>query len=172
MLKYLLKHAKEKPLIWEDYKQYGIGKYKLLLLKAREFGTDKIGHIKEPILDFIVNEDKWEEFQDTDLSYFDRQGIREKFIDVGEKLLFDVAYDYDSNFAHGLWGAVRESAMVRCENDAHQNHRLPDLEFKQKLPSVARDCREALLGCMKLLKDEFGISDWFVDKYLEEYHVT
>lgn len=172
VLKYLLKNAESKPAIWNEYKQYGIGKYKLVLLKAREFGTDKVGHIKESILNYIVNEDKMEEFQDTDFSYFDKQKIRDKFNDVGEKLLFDVAYDYDSSYAHGLWGAVRESAMVRCNNEAHQDHRLPDLGFKQKLPSVARDCRVTLLGCMELLKNEFGISSWFVDKYLVENNET
>jgi hypothetical protein len=39
---------------------------------------------------------------DPEEPYFDKQGIREKSIEVGEKLLFDLFYDYDSNFAHGL----------------------------------------------------------------------
>ncbi|MBN2267217.1 MAG: hypothetical protein JW725_02645 [Candidatus Babeliaceae bacterium] len=36
MLKYLLKREIEQPKIWEEYKLYGISKYKLVLLKARE----------------------------------------------------------------------------------------------------------------------------------------
>lgn len=36
----------------------------------------------------------------------DKITIRDKAIEVDEKELYDIAYDYDSSFAHGLWGAI------------------------------------------------------------------
>jgi hypothetical protein len=139
MLKYLLNKEVEHPQIWEEYKLYGISKYKLILLKAREADLNKTSHFIPPIADAIVNEIKWEEFIDVDLKYFDKQGIREKSIEVGEKELYDLFYDYDSNFSHGLWGAIRESSMLHCDNATHRYHSIPDIHLKQTLPDVKPD---------------------------------
>lgn len=45
-----------------------------------------------------------------DTTYFDKKKIREKAIDVDEKDLFGLYYDYDSAFEHGLWGAISGTA--------------------------------------------------------------
>ena len=55
MLKYLLKREIEQPKIWEEYKLYGISKYKLILLKARESNsTDMTSHFSLPIVEALV----------------------------------------------------------------------------------------------------------------------
>lgn len=107
MLKYLLKIESEKPNIWTDYQLYGVSKYKLILLKARELNITDRSHFAIPVIDALVNEMMSEEFIDIDLRYFDQQGIREKSTYVNEKELYDFYYDYDSNYVHGLWGAIR-----------------------------------------------------------------
>jgi len=140
MLKYLLKHETEKPNIWKEYKAYGIGKYKLILLKARETELDKTSHFVPPVVDVIVNEYLSEEFTDIDLKYFDKQSIREKSTDVGEKELYDLFYDYNSSFSHGLWGSIRESTMLPCDNASHRYHCIPDIDANQSLPDVKSDC--------------------------------
>ncbi|RPJ49809.1 MAG: hypothetical protein EHJ95_08220, partial [Methanobacteriota archaeon] len=135
MLKYLLKREADQPKIWEEYKLYGISKYKLVLLKARESNNlDESSHFPHYVVEALVNEIRWEEFIDVDLNYFDKQGIRDKSIDVGEKDLYDFYYDYDSSFAHGLWGAVRESSMLHCNSADHQFHAVPDIYDNQNLP--------------------------------------
>ena len=139
MLKYLLKKESINPRIWEEYKLYGISKYKLILLKSREAHLDKTSHFVPPIAEALVNEIKWEEFIDVDLKYFDKQGIREKSIEVDEKELYDLFYDYDSNFSHGLWGSIRESSMLHCDNATHQYHSIPDIHLNQMLPDVKSD---------------------------------
>ena len=73
------------------------------------------------------------------LKYFDKLGIREKSNEVGEKDLYDLFYDYDSSFAHALWGAIRESAMLPCDNAGHQYHSIPDIYANQKLPDIKAD---------------------------------
>ena len=57
-----------------------------------------------------------------DTKYFDKQNIRLKAESVDEKNLFGLYYDYDSSFEHGLWGAIRESSFVKCNNPAHKYH--------------------------------------------------
>jgi hypothetical protein len=167
MLKYLLKKESEQPKIWEEYKLYGISKYKLILLKAREYDfSDTTSHFRTPIVDFLVNELMSEEFIDVDLRYFDRQGIREKSDEAGEKQLYDLFYDYDSNFSHGLWGAVRESAMLHCDNPDHQYHIIPDLYANQKLPDVKSDSIKVMKMLYALLDELFDIPLWFKDKYI------
>lgn len=156
ILKYLLKRESANPNIWEEYKLYGISKYKLVLLKARETDLDITAHFVPPVADALVNEIRWEEFIDIDLKYFDKQGIREKSIDAGEKELFDLFYDYDSSFAHGLWGAVRESAMLRCDNVAHQYHAIPDIMGNQILSDTNADSFKTMQRLLSLL---IGIYD-------------
>lgn len=159
MLKYLLKKENEKPDIWKEYKAYGIGKYKLVLLKARESQLNKSSHFTEPIVDAIVNEHSFEEFTDVDLKYFDKQSIREKSIDVGEKELYDLFYDYDSSFSHGLWGAIRESAMIACDNASHQYHGIPDVSARQNLSDIKSDCMEIMKKLFCLLSEIYQIPD-------------
>lgn len=155
-IKYLLKIEGEKLNIWEEYKLYGIGKYKLPLLKNRE-NTDikDETHFMEPIIDAIVNEILFEEFIDIDLRYFDKKKIKEKFEEVGEKKLYEVLYEYDNNFIHGFWGAVRESSMLHCDNATHKYHSIPDINFEQKMPSVNNDIYKIIHKFSKLINEVF-----------------
>lgn len=165
MLKYLSKMSIDKPNIWQEYQQYGIGKYKLILLKARETGVDPDSHMKPELLDLLVNEDIWEEFIDTDLRYFDQMNIRQKSEYVDEKALFDLWYDYDSNYTHGLWGAVREAAMVKCNNSAHKFHAVPDLLLKQNCIDVLPDMTKIMKRIMLLMAEIYTLPEWYLEKY-------
>lgn len=165
MLKYLIKMSASKPNIWQEYQVYGIGKYKLILLKSRELGIDPDSHLDPDILEMLVNEDIWEEFLDTDLRYFDQMNIRQKSEYVDEKELFDIIYDYDSNYTHALWGAVRESAMVKCDNAAHKYHAVPDIMCKQNCIDATPDMLKIMKRTMMLLSEEYMLPDWYVERY-------
>ena len=165
MTKYLLKKENDNPKIWGEYKLYGISKYKLILLKAREIDLDKKSHFVPPIAELIVNEIKSEEFIDVDLKYFDKMGIREKSIEVDEKDLYDLFYDYESSFSHGLWGAIRESSMIRCDNPVHLFHTIPDIYSDQKLPDIKNDCLQVIKKFSLILSKIFDLPDWFIKKY-------
>ncbi len=155
-IKYLLKIESEKPNIWEEYKLYGIGKYKLPLLKEREnVDTSNDIHFVEPIVDILINEILWEEFVDIDVRYFDKKKVKEKFEEVGEKHLYEVLYEYDNNFIHGFWGAVRESSMLHCNNAAHKYHSLPDINFEQKMTSVNNDIYKIIEKFSHLIDEEY-----------------
>jgi hypothetical protein len=166
ILKYLLKIEDEHPKIWEEYKLYGIGKYKLILLKAREDNNfDRKSHFVPPVAEFLINEIRFEEFVDSDFRYFDNKNIREKSIDVNEKELYDLFYDYDSSFTHGLWGAIRESSMLQCNNPSHKYHLLPDIEGQQNLPDMKFDGERIIKLIFSLLSSLYDFPEWVSRKY-------
>ena len=66
-------------------------------------------------MELLVNEDMDESFVNTSFGYFDHTNISKKFSACGEELLYEMYYEYGTNFTHGFWGAIRESTMlIRC----------------------------------------------------------
>lgn len=157
MLKYLSKNENSHDNIWKDFQFYGIGQYKLVLARHRENPVTEECHFDMTLVDALVNEFKEEEFLDMDTKYFDSQNIRAKAEAVGEKSLYGLYYDYDSAFEHGLWGAVRESSLLKCTNPAHQYHCVPDIEDQNRLKSVLHDCIFVMNKTIQFLDSVYGI---------------
>lgn len=157
MLKYLVKNESARDNIWKDYQMYGIGLYKLVLERYRESGERKNSHFDKDYIEILVNEFKIEDSIDMDTRYFDQQNIRLKAEGVGEKELYGLYYDYDSSFEHGLWGAIRESSLIKCNNPAHQYHCIPDVEDQNQLKSVLPDCIMVMNKTISFLNDIYGI---------------
>lgn len=158
MLKYLLKEEPNHTDIWTEYQYYGIGQYKIILGRHRE-ATDISDdcHFDKKYIELLVNEFKDENFLDMDTRYFGSQTPRYKAESVGEKDLYGLYYDYDSAFEHGLWGAIRESSMLKCDSPMHQYHCVPDIENSQQLKSVWNDCKMVMGKTLDLLDSIFGI---------------
>lgn len=159
MMKYLVKNETLHDNIWRDYQYYGIGLYKLVLARHRESEIKNECHFDEQYIEAIVNEFKEEEFINMDTKYFDKHNIRIKAETVGEKELYGLYYDYDSSFEHGLWGAIRESALLKCNNPAHQYHCVPDTEDETILKTVLPDCIMIMNKTVLFLNDMYGIPD-------------
>lgn len=158
MLKYLLHNETSHENIWNDFKQYGIGQYKLISLRKEEKYPDldlSNSHVQYEYLHLLVNENRDEEFTDMDTNYFNKTSVREKAIEVGEKELFDLYYDYDSAFEHGLWGAIRESSMLRCDEPCHQFHLVPDVDNNQSMKSVLDDCTKVMDKIFSVVESVF-----------------
>ena len=162
MLKYLLKNESSHKDIWTEYQYYGIGQYKLIVEKHRESGKDlSDSHVMYDYMDLLVNEYKDEEFMEMDTSYFNNVALRIKAQKVDEKELYGLYYDYDSAFEHGLWGAIRESSLLKCNSPSHQYHCVPDIENEQKLKDIWCDCEKIMDKIMKVLEDEYGLPNYF-----------
>lgn len=158
MMKYLIENEAEHANIWREFQFYGTGLYKLVLERHRERdGVDPDCHFNAQYIQALVNEFKSEEFIDMDIRYFDRQNIREKANAVGEADLYGLYYDYDSSFEHGLWGAIRESSLLKCDNPAHQYHCTPDIDDRINLKSVLPDCIGVMNKSVALLNEIYGI---------------
>ncbi len=159
MMKYLVKNESSHENIWRDYQLYGLGLYKLVLARFRENDVSEQAHFDEKYIEALVNEFKEEEFINMDTKYFDKQNIRLKAESVDEKILYGLYYDYDSSFEHGLWGAIRESSLLKCNNPAHKYHCIPDIEDQNRLKTVLPDCIMVMNKILLFLDEMYGIPE-------------
>lgn len=159
MMKYLINNETSHKNIWREYQLYGMGAYKLVLSRHREQGTFSESHVDSEYIEALVNEYESEEFVNMDTRYFDNQNIRLKAESVDEKSLYGLYYDYDSSYEHGLWGAIRESSMLKCNNPAHKYHCIPDVEDKIILKSVLPDCIMVMNKILVLLDSLYSIPE-------------
>mgnify|MGYP000024348746 FL=1 len=166
MMKYLVKNETSHDNIWRDYQLYGMGLYKLVLARYRESGAFQESHFDEKYIEALVNEFKDEEFIDMDTKYFDKQNIRMKAESVGEKDLYGLYYDYDSSFEHGLWGAIRESSLLKCNNPAHKYHCVPDVENGTRLKTVLPDCIMVMNKTVSFLNELYGIPEQLLNEVI------
>lgn len=166
MMKYLEKNEAFHDNIWRDYQLYGMGLYKLVLARHRESGISEESHFDEKYIEALINEFKGEEFIDMDTKYFDKQNIRLKAESVDEKKLFGLYYDYDSSFEHGLWGAIRESSLLKCNNPAHKYHCVPDIEDVTRLKTVLPDCIIVMNKTVSFLNDLYGIPEQLLNEVI------
>ena len=166
MMKYLVKNEASHDNIWRDYQLYGMGLYKLVLARHRESNVSEESHFDTKYIEALVNEFKGEEFIDMDTKYFDKQNIRLKAESVTEKDLFGLYYDYDSSFEHGLWGAIRESSLLKCNNPAHKYHCVPDIEGIARLKTVLPDCVMVMNKTVTFLSELYGIPEQLLNEVI------
>ena len=166
MMKYLVKNESSHDNIWRDYQLYGIGLYKLVLSRYRESSFAGESHFDEKYIEILVNEFKNEEFINMDTRYFDNQAIRLKADCVGEKQLYGLYYDYDSSYEHGLWGAIRESSLLKCDNPAHKYHCIPDINDEIRLKTVLPDCIRVMNKTLAFLNDLYGIPEQLLSEVI------
>lgn len=163
MLKYIVLHEQEVPDIYDQFKAYGIGKYKLVMAKLREgkYSIDNDSQIENHYLELLVNEDYNEMFVNMSIGYFDKTKIKDKFSECGEDKLYEIYYEYGTNYAHGFWGAIRESAMLFCDNPAHGYHAVPDYLGEQKLKSVRCDCEMIIKKVLATISSEIDMPEFY-----------
>lgn len=166
MLKYLINQETDHPNIWSEYQIYGLGQYKLILTKYRDSSANEKSHFDYKYIEAIVNEYRYEEFIDMDTKYFNSDNIRIKAEKVGEKDLYGLYYDYDSSYEHGLWGAIRETSLLKCINPAHQYHCVPDIDDNIVLKSVLPDCIMVMKKTIEFLNEIYGIPDNLFDEVI------
>ena len=162
-LKYMMRQESEVTDIYERFKAYGNGKYKLVMAKLREgkYAVSDESQIDEKIMELIVNEDMDEAFVNMSVGYFDKTGVKAKFHKCGEDELYEIYYEYDTNFAHGIWGAIRESSMLICDNPAHTYHCVPDYNMEQNLRSVINDCEMIMKRTFNTIATYIELPDFY-----------
>ena len=122
-LKYLLDQDNEE--LWKKWREFGAGQAKLNVLKFDEL-IDPPKFIDIKTLEQIANEDIWEEFLTVNLASWSGLDLRKLSERTGLKNDYDKHYSWTSGYAHGMWGAVRESCYQTCGNPLHRLHRYPE----------------------------------------------
>lgn len=166
MMRYLVNNEPSHENIWHDYQLYGLGSYKLVLNRYRESSVSDQSHFDERYIEALVNEFESEEIIDMDIRYFDNQSVRLKAESVGEKNLYGLYYDYDSSFEHGLWGAIRESSLLKCNNPTHKYHCVPDVEGEIRLKTVMPDCVMVMNKTVSFLDELYGIPEQLLNEVI------
>jgi hypothetical protein len=168
LMKYLLHEEAAHKDIWSEYQYYGIGQYKLVVEKVLESKKD-IGesHVNIDYLDALVQDYKNKEFIEMNTSYFGKINIRAKAKIVNEMELYGFYYDYDSAYEHALWGAIRESCLLKCNSPSHQYHCVPDIENTQKLPNVWHDCWDNMYKIVMLLREHYGMPEYLYNEVMQ-----
>lgn len=166
MMKYLVANENSHDNIWRDYQIYGLGLYKLVLARHRESAYNDECHFDDRYIEMLINEFKEEDTIDMDTNYFDNQSIRNKALAINEKELYGLYYDYDSSFEHGLWGAIRESSLLKCTNPAHKYHCVPDVEDTIVLKSVLPDCVMIMNKTLLFLDEIYGVPEKLLNEVI------
>lgn len=157
--KYLIKSENKDKDVWKKYQIYGLGKFKLIYERKREFQfkEKEQSHIDFSYVDMLVSENINKEFIDMDITFFDKSNIRSKFDLIDELDLWKYEYEYDTQYVHGFWGAIRESSVNICDNPSHLYHGLPDIDNNQKLRSVIPDMVEILIKHIYLIDSQYNL---------------
>ena len=146
-LAYLAK--KDDAELWQSYRIYGVGQAKLAFLKLDE-STDEPSYVDVQTLEQLANEDMWQEFLDIDLGHWDNTDLRKMSAGAGVKDVYDRFYGWTSTFAHGHWGAIRDTVFDTCGNPLHRFHRIP-LQSVRSLPDVVPDACELIDKILELV---------------------
>ena len=122
-LKYLL--YKDNPELWAKWREYGAGQAKLNVLKFDE-SVQLPQFIDLETIEGIASEDNWEEFLNVNLANWSGLDLRRLSERSGVKDAYDQHYSWTSGYAHGMWGAIRETSFQACANPLHRLHRRPE----------------------------------------------
>ena len=122
-LKYLI--DKNADPLWKRWREYGAGQAKLSSLKLDDL-AEPPKYIDADRLDSIASEDLWEELLTMDIGHWASGDLRKISEETQLKELYDQHYPWTSTYAHGMWGAVRETSFQVCGNPLHRLHRYPE----------------------------------------------
>lgn len=162
-LKYIMSQETEVPDVFKRFKAYGIGKYKLVMAKIREgkYNVPVEAQLEQRYMELLVNEDMDEVFVNMSFGYFDKINISKKFSACDEEMLYQIYYEYGTNYTHGFWGAIRESSMLICDNPSHNYHTVPDYYAEQNLRSVYSDCEMLMRKLFSLISGYIELPDFY-----------
>jgi hypothetical protein len=127
-LAYLL--CKDEQELWSKFRCFGTGQAKLASLKLNELEGKKPSFINELTLEFLANEDIYEEFLAINIGQWCGLDLRKLAIESGTKEAYDNYYGWGSTFSHAHWSAMRDSCFITCQNPLHRLHRIPLLEHR------------------------------------------
>ncbi|MBW2664360.1 MAG: hypothetical protein JRD93_20885, partial [Deltaproteobacteria bacterium] len=122
-LRFLL--TKNDKNLWKKWRVYGAGQAKLNALKFDD-NIEAPKHIDVESVEKIAGEDMWEEYLTIDLASWSGLDLRRLSEQSGLKDTYDKHYSWTSGYAHGMWGAIRESCYQTCGNPLHRLHRYPE----------------------------------------------
>jgi Family of unknown function (DUF5677) len=128
--------TRDDPEIFAAYREYGLGRLKLLREHIEADLGDDLDDETQQMLDYLnrrVNLERDELFQPVNLGSFAEVSVREMAIQADLKREYDLSYAPLSSANHGEWPAVRESDTRVCREPLHGSHRLGAFESPSRV---------------------------------------
>ena len=148
-LKYLI--DKNDGELWQKWRQYGSGQAKLSSLKLDDL-EEPPQYVDKEGIQLIASEDLWEELLTIDIGNWASGNLREISQEAQLKDTYDQYYPWTSAYAHGMWGAIRESSFQICGNPLHRLHRYPE---RQPLQDCLHDAVSLVDEMIEHTDDEY-----------------
>ena len=67
-----------------------------------------------------------------------------------------------------IWGAIRESTMLICDNPVHNYHTVPDYYAEQNLRSVEDDCEMLIKKVFHQISEYIDLPDFYYEEQMQE----
>jgi len=122
---YLTKKGSKDEL--RDFKAYGEGKEKLLMLHLQDTYPDKKS-LEGKNSEEIAEEMGWgfsPELMDIELSDWTKKSTRDLAFSGGVEEIYRLVFDPSSSDVHGTWISLKKSNLTRCVQPLHRFHQMP-----------------------------------------------
>jgi hypothetical protein len=159
-LKWMLAVEADRPGVWREFKNYGRGRNKALLLHTKDVMSRVDGEPHEilegliPKLESDANRENPVEFQDITIAntFAGDKSLLEMATEVGLADMYHSVMIPASSALHGDWSALTEHVLDPCLHPLHDEHFVPRTKY-------ADDMTEQF----PFLAESFG--DWVFDDY-------
>lgn len=152
---FLAKHGTEQN--FKDFKTYGEGKQKLLMLHLQDTYPDleSIEGRTAAEIAQSMGGGLTPEVLDIELDNWTKKSARDLAITAGFEKYYRLAYDPSSADVHGTWMSLDNSNLTRCVQPLHRFHRLPGyfeppayLNILQSLQEFYENCLDVGVGSL------------------------
>lgn len=139
-LKWMLAVEATRPGVWHEFKNYGRGRTKQLLLHTEDVIARSEGEPREilerllPKLKAQANRDVAEDFQDisTASTFADDKSLFEMAHEVGLEDMYHSVMIPASSALHGDWAALEDLVLERCVHALHDHHAIPRADYAEE----------------------------------------
>lgn len=162
ILKWLVE--KNDPALFAKFKEFSLGRQKLLKLHVEELSDEMSGALHEWEADLAdsINEEIWEELLPIDLgATFASVSMRSMAHEVGLRDLYNLTFAPASAQLHGDWVSLKSFHLQHCRNPLHRFHRLPRLSGPQMLvPGVMLQAGVMFNQAFEVWLDYYGLQEF------------
>lgn len=139
-LKWMLAVEAGRPGVWHEFKNYGRGRTKQLLLHTEDVIARSEREPREilerllPKLKAQVNRDVAEDFQDisTASTFADDKSLFDMAREVGLEDMYHSVMIPASSALHGDWAALEDLILDRCVHALHDHHSIPRADYAEQ----------------------------------------
>lgn len=147
---YLTQNGTQKD--FQNFKEYGEGKEKLLMLHLQDTYKDKKTLENEDVKDIAksIGGGINPELIEIELKGWTKRTSRKLAIDAGFEDYYKLVYDPASSDVHGSWTSLKKTNLVYCEQALHRYHKMPSFVEPPLFLNQVNFVQEIYLRCLDI----------------------